>query len=170
MNHTDYQSVFISYENLNQYPENGPIVPVIYLTPEDVTTNKQPESTAVNDTENEEGVTEGSFVGIIHGLTDNGAPAKTWTKLAGQALAYITNNDPLLILGHTDTPESLFKNATLYSSAFPWLFPYGMGSIDNENRKLNYLPNFTRDICCFIMTKDFKRIDCSLCLPLTMSN
>ncbi len=66
-------------------------------------------------------------MGIVHGLTDTGAPAKTWTKLAGQALTYITNNDPLLILGHTDTPESLFKNASLYSSAFPWLFPYGLG-------------------------------------------
>ncbi len=58
LNHTDYESVFISHENLKQYPENGPIVPVIYLTPEDVTTNKQPESTAVNDTEKEEGVTD----------------------------------------------------------------------------------------------------------------
>ncbi len=53
LNHTDYESIFISHENLKQYPENGPIVPVIYLTPEDVTTNKQPESTAVNDTEKE---------------------------------------------------------------------------------------------------------------------
>lgn len=40
------------------------------------------------------------------------------------------------MVGHTDPPESLFKNPTLYSSAFPWLFPYGLGSIDNENKKI----------------------------------
>ncbi len=127
LNHADYQSVFISHENLKQYPENGPLVPIIYLNPEDVTTNKQPESTSVNDIEKEEGVTDGAFVGIVHGLSDTGAPVKTWTKLAGQALSHLTNNDPLLILGHTDTPETLFKNPTLYSSAFPLAFPLWNG-------------------------------------------
>ncbi len=136
LNHIDYENVFISHENLKLYPENGSPVPVILLKPEDVETNKHPESTSVNDTEQEEGVTEGPFVAIVHGLTDTGAPVKTWTKLAGDALSHLTNGEKLLVLGHTDAAESLFKNPTLYSSAFPWLFPYGMGSIDNDNRKI----------------------------------
>ncbi len=136
LNHVDYENVFISHENLKNYPLNGCPVPVILLKPEDVLTNKQPESTSVNDTEQEEGVTDGPFVAIMHSLTDTGAPVKTWTKLAGDALSHLKNGEKLLILGHTDAAESLFKNPTLYSSAFPWLFPYGLGSIDNDKRKI----------------------------------
>ncbi len=136
LNHVDYENVFISHENLKNYPLNGCPVPVILLKPEYVLTNKQPESTSVNDTEQEEGVTDGPFVAIMHSLTDTGAPVKTWTKLAGDALSHLKNGEKLLILGHTDAAESLFKNPTLYSSAFPWLFPYGLGSIDNDKRKI----------------------------------
>ncbi len=32
--------------------------------------------------------------------------------------------------------KAYLKNPTLYSSAFPWLFPYGLGSIDNDKRKI----------------------------------
>ncbi len=134
LNHIDYENMFISHENLSQYPVNGAPVPVIILKPEDIHTNKHPESTSVNDTEKEEGVSEGSYVAVVHGLTEDGAPIKTWSELAGDALSHLQTGEKLLVLGHTDTPESLFKNPTLYSSAFPWLFPYGLGSIDNNNR------------------------------------
>ncbi len=73
---------------------------------------------------------------VVHGLTEDGAPIKTWSKLAGDALSHLQTGEKLLVLGHTDTPESLFKNPSLYSSAFPWLFPYGLGSIDNNNRTI----------------------------------
>ncbi len=62
LNHVDYENMFISHENLKQYPVNGTPVPVIVLKPEDIHTNKHPESTSVNDTEKEEGVSEGSYV------------------------------------------------------------------------------------------------------------
>lgn len=136
LNHVDYENVFISHDILKQYPENGSPVPIIHLKPEDVTTNKHPESTSVNDTELEEGVTDGPCVAIMHGLTDTGAPIKTWTKLVGDALHHLKNGEDLLVLGHTDTPQRLFKNEQLYSSAFPRLFPYGMGGIDNENKTI----------------------------------
>lgn len=135
LNHVDYENIFISHENLKQYPENGSPVPIMYISPEDVTTNKHPESTSVNDLEDEEGLTNGQFVAVVHGLTERSQPVKTWTKLAGDALTHLKNDEPLLVLGHTDAAESLFRNPTLYSSAFPWLFPYGMGSIENENRR-----------------------------------
>ncbi len=148
----------------------GPLYLIIYLTPEDVTTNKQAESTSVNDIEKEEGVTDGAFVGIVHGLSDTGAPVKTWTKLAGQALSHLTNNDPLLILGHTDTPETLFKNPTLYSSAFPWLFPYGMGSIDNDNTQIKLSAKLHKRHLLLYFDKGFNWIDYLHYLPSTMSN
>ncbi len=39
-----------------------------------------------------------------------------------------------MVIGHSYQPESLFNNPTFYSQAFPWLFPYGLGSIDNLNK------------------------------------
>lgn len=133
LNHKDYEGIFISYENLKQYPVNGSPVPIIMLKPEDVHTNKHPESTSVHDTEKEEGVPDGPSVAIMHGLTDIGGPVKTWIKLAGDALSHLTDGEKILVVGHTDDRESLFKNPTLYSSAFPWLFPYGLGSVENKN-------------------------------------
>ncbi len=91
--------MFISHENLKQYPENDSPVPVILLKPEDVQTNKHPESTSVHDTESEEGVTGGPCVAVVHGLTDTGVPIKTWTKLAGDALSHLKNGEKLLVLG-----------------------------------------------------------------------
>ncbi len=127
LNHIDYENVFISHENLKLYPENGSPVPVILLKPEDVETNKHPESTSVNDTEQEEGVTEGPFVAIVHGLTDTGAPVKTWTKLAGDALSHLTNGEKLLVLGHTDAAESLFKKSHFIFLCLSMAFPLWNG-------------------------------------------
>ena len=136
LNHIEYENVFVSHENLKQYPENGSPVTVVMLKAEDLDTNKQPESTAVNDTELEEGVEEGPIEPTVHGLTDKDAPIKAWNKLASDALSNLANGEQMMVVGHTDATQSLFKNPSLYSSAFPWLFPYGLGGIDNTNKQI----------------------------------
>lgn len=133
LNHADYTDLIISHENLNEYPERGSPVPFLYLTPDDITSNKHPESTSVHDPDIEEGVTDGIRVGVMHGLIEKDTPIKSWAKLAGDAIKHLKQGGELLVVGHSDQPESLFKNPTLYAQAFPWLFPYGLGSIENEN-------------------------------------
>ena len=136
LNHVEYQKINISQDNLKQYPENGSPVSVMMYNAGDVLTNKDAESTAVNDTEKEEGVEDGSFAPICHGLIDKDSPVNSWNKIASDALTNLKNGERLLVVGHTDATQSLFKNPSLYSSAFPWLFPYGLGSIDNVNKEI----------------------------------
>ncbi|KLO04889.1 hypothetical protein SCHPADRAFT_798072, partial [Schizopora paradoxa] len=114
LNHTEYEKVFISHENLKQYPDNGSPVSVVMMEPEDPNTNKQSESTAVNDTEKEEGVEDGTLVGTMHILTDKESPVKAWNKLATDALSGLAKDDRMLVVGHTDEMQSLFKNPSLY--------------------------------------------------------
>ena len=56
LNHCDYFDLEISYENLKEYPENSPPVVVDYR---ESSSNKDPESTAINDIEEETGTETG---------------------------------------------------------------------------------------------------------------
>ena len=53
LNHADYADIDISYENLAQYPEDEP--PVIVNYSQSMASNSDPKSTAVNNTEDNEG-------------------------------------------------------------------------------------------------------------------
>jgi hypothetical protein len=66
LNHSDYFDLEISYKNLSEYPEDSPPVVVDYQYS---TTNKNPESTAVNDIEAEDRTKTGPCPFVVHGLT-----------------------------------------------------------------------------------------------------
>ncbi|KAI0739248.1 hypothetical protein C8Q80DRAFT_1222380 [Daedaleopsis nitida] len=67
LNHSDYADLDISYTNLNKYSEDEPLVIVNYT--QSMESNKDPEATAVNDTEEDEGIEEGDCPFVVHGLT-----------------------------------------------------------------------------------------------------
>lgn len=129
LNHIDYADVGISYKNLKEYSESEPPVQVIYQKSEDAM--KEAESSAVNDTGDEEATSEGQCPFVVHGLT-------------GEQLTDMMKQDPKKItakaiqhghtlgIGQSDTPESLYDNPQLYPQMFPWLFPYGLGGIGNN--------------------------------------
>jgi hypothetical protein len=66
LNHIDYYDCEISEKNLASYPEDGPPVVVDYYPS---SSNKNPESTSVNDIDEEDGTSEGSCSFVVHGLT-----------------------------------------------------------------------------------------------------
>ena len=66
LNHVDYYDCEISEKNLASYPEDGPPVVVDYY-PSD--SNKNPESTSVNEMHEEDGTSEGPCSFVVHGLT-----------------------------------------------------------------------------------------------------
>ncbi|KAI0038189.1 hypothetical protein FA95DRAFT_1505980, partial [Auriscalpium vulgare] len=96
---------------------------------------KDSEDKAVNKSaEDEEGTAEGECPFILHTLTGTELEKKSGTQLKALALQYINSTNGLVLgLGHNDTPESTYDNPQLYPQAFPWLFPYGLGGIGNEN-------------------------------------
>ena len=129
INHSDYADVQISQENIKLYPEEGPPVTIDYRSS---IINKQKEATSIFDMEEEEGIHEGDCSFVVHGIT--GESYSTLGKDATRALAlqHLITDQNILFVGHDSKPESMFKNAQLFPSMMPWLFPYGLGGIGNS--------------------------------------
>ena len=68
LNHSDYLEIEISKENMAQYPKDAPPVFVDFQLTTDV---KDPEATAVNDHEENDGVSEGECPFTVHALTSD---------------------------------------------------------------------------------------------------
>src|ERR1700677_4011905 len=129
LNHSDYYDVEISAENLASYPDNAPPVVVDYRHS---TTNKNPESTAVNDMELEDGTESGKCPFVVHGLTGDQYSDKSTKALKAIALKHMTHGGKAMAIGHEKDPQSIYSNPQLYPQIMPWLFPYGLGGIGND--------------------------------------
>ena len=135
LNHIDYADLTISYKNLNEYPEDVPPVVIDYRGPADDNTNKDPESTAVNDMEEEEGVDTGDCPFTVHGLSGEHLSNMSIKALTATALLHLRNKGKVLAIGHAPDPEPTYDNPQLYPKMLPWLFPYGLGGIGNKRGK-----------------------------------
>jgi hypothetical protein len=132
LNHQDYFDLEISYENLKAYPEDMPPVVVDY---KESISNKDPESTAVNDMEDETGTENGPCPFVVHGLTGEEYSSKSLKALKAIALKHLTDNKKIMAVGHQKNPESIYNNPQLFPQMMPWLFPYGLGGIGNKLQK-----------------------------------
>jgi len=134
LNHCDYHDLDISQRNLDQYPEGSPPVVVDYRQS---FTNTNPESSAVNDNEDEEGTETGKCPFVVHGLTGEEYTTKSIKAIKAIALKHLTSNRKMLAVGHTLQPESIYDNPQLFPQMLPWLFPYGLGGIGNVEQQGN---------------------------------
>jgi hypothetical protein len=128
LNHSDYFDLEISYKNLSKYPEDSPPVVVDY---QHSTTNKNPESTVINDMEEEDGTETGPCPFVVHGLTSEGFSTKSLNAIKAIALKHLTSNGKILAIGHEKQAQSIYKNPQLFPQMMPWLFPYGLRGIGN---------------------------------------
>ncbi|KAF8588410.1 hypothetical protein K439DRAFT_1645513 [Ramaria rubella] len=48
-------------------------------------------------------------------------------------MEHLQHNGRMLGVGQSSQPASMYDNPQLYSQAFPWLFPYGLGGVGNMN-------------------------------------
>jgi len=106
LNHCDYYDLEISQRNLDQYPEDGPPVVVDY---HHSFTNKNPESTAVNDNEDEEGTEMGRCPFVVHGLTGEEYATQSLKAIKAIALKHLMSNHKMLAIGHEAQPESMYS-------------------------------------------------------------
>ena len=134
LNHIDYYDREISEKNLESYPEDSPPVVVDYYSS---SSNKNPESTSVNDMDEEDGTSEGPCSFVVHGLTGEEFSTKTMKTIKTIALQHLTSEQKILAIGHSEIPESIYANPQLFPSMLPWLFPYGLGGIDQTKHKYN---------------------------------
>jgi hypothetical protein len=128
LNHSGYYDMEISYRNLNEYPEDGPPVVVDY---HQSFINKDPESTAVNDNEEEEGTESGKCPFVVHGLTGEEYSNMSLKAMKAVALKHLTTNGLMLAIGHSAEPLSIYNNPEMFPQMMPWLFPYGYGGFGN---------------------------------------
>ena len=129
LNHSDYYDLEISYRNLNEYPEDSPPVIVDY---HESATNKNPESTAINDMDVEDGTESGPCPFVVHGLTGEEFSTKSLKAIKAIALQHLTSSGKILAIGHEKEPQSIYHNPQLFPQMMPWLFPYGLGGIGNS--------------------------------------
>ncbi|EIW65138.1 uncharacterized protein TRAVEDRAFT_111508, partial [Trametes versicolor FP-101664 SS1] len=133
LNHIDYADLEISYDNINSYPEDEP--PVIVNYSKSMESNADPEASAVNASEEDEGADDGACPFVVHGLT--GASLEHMGKvrpyeITARAIEHFKSGGKVLGIGQSAEPESLYHNPQLYPQMFPWLFPYGLGGLNNS--------------------------------------
>ena len=126
LNHYNYADLNIAYDELERYPEEMPPVSVEY---QHSMTNKREEGMSLFDDGEEEGVQEGECAFVVHGLTGEQLTTKSVEALKGMALKHWNNKGGALAVSHGAEPLSIYNNRNLYTQAFPWLFPYGLGGI-----------------------------------------
>jgi hypothetical protein len=112
LNHVHYYDCEISEKNLASYPEDGPPVIVnyyLYIS----SSNENPESTSVNDMDEEDGTSKGPWSFVVHGLTGEEFSTKTTKTIKSIALQHLTWwSGPLLGMACTSQPLFLFNFET----------------------------------------------------------
>ena len=133
-NHIDYSDLKISQENLQAYPENGPLVVILYQKTDDA---KNPEATSIHNTGHEDGAREGPCPFSVNSLTRDQYTDLMPDAMKAAALKHLkSNNLKVLAIGHNNVPELLYNNVQLYPCMFPHLFPYGFGGVGCQKRRL----------------------------------
>lgn len=140
LNHADYTDIDISYEELDQYPEDVPPVSVHY---QHSLTNKVEEGTSVFDDAADDGVEDGDCSFVVYGLTGDKLMAKSVSASKGIALQHWNSCGGALAISHDGSPQSIYNNSNLYPQISPWLFPYGLGGIGSTKLSENH----TSTIC-----------------------
>jgi hypothetical protein len=128
LNHVDYYDLDISYDNLQQYPENDCPVVVAYW---------HAESTSAFDQDYEDGTEDGPCPFVVNGITGEELEFNNLKALIARATKHlIEDNGGVLAIGHSKTAQSIYHNFKLYPMMFPHLFPYGLGGIGSTDSKI----------------------------------
>jgi len=131
LNHRDYYDLEIDYDILSTYPENGIPVVIDYRRTDSI---NDPEATSVHLNDIDEGVDTGECSFVVHGLTGEQLYAKGEHPDAMRTIGmvHLKKDGKVLLVGHSEKPQSLYDNPQLFPQMFPWLFPYGVGGFGNS--------------------------------------
>jgi hypothetical protein len=132
LNHVDYKDLYISIENLNEYPLAGVPVNIEYSKSDPNLGNKFASAMSVFDVELEEGTEDGPCPFTVHGLTGPEYENMSMERLKARALQHLVDKGSTLGISHDSKPQSMYDNPQAYPQMFPWLFPYGLGGIGQK--------------------------------------
>ena len=83
----------------------------------------------------EQGTEEGLCPFTVHTLTNEEYDTTSLETLKAMAAKHLDDGGNMLAIGHSQEPQSIWKNPKLYPQMFLWLFPYGLGGIGHERQK-----------------------------------
>jgi hypothetical protein len=132
LNHTDYEDLYISLDNLGEYPLAGVPVNIEYSKSDPESGNKFASAMSNHDNEIEDGTTEGPCPFTVHGLTGPEFENMSMERLKAKALQHLAQRGATLGISHDSKPQSMYDNPQAYPQMFPWLFPYGFGGIGQK--------------------------------------
>lgn len=92
-------------------------------------TNKTAESISQNDDGDDIGTAEGDCPFVMHGLQGSSIESMTVKQQVARAIQHLDQGSAALAVGHGAQPISVWDTPDLYAMLFPWLFPYGMGTV-----------------------------------------
>jgi len=110
LNHSDYQDLEISDENLKSYPLSGVPVRVDYKQTRLEESNKLPAAMSNHDMDEEDGTEEGICPFAVHGITGEEYTKLSMTQLKARALKHLHDQGKVLGIGHEDKPQSIYDN------------------------------------------------------------
>ena len=166
LNHIDYYDLDISYDNLQEYPENGCPVVVVYRHAD---SNKNAESTSAFDQDYEDGTEDGPCPFVVNGITGEELEINNPKALIARATKHLMeDNGGVLAIGHGEHPQSIYHNSKLYPMMFPHLFPYGLGGIGSTDSKIVRISEMMHKRQ-LLMYHD-KRFQCDPYFPLVAFN
>ena len=132
LNHPGYANIGISSDNLMRY-EDGKI-PVSYAFVETKHLNFADLPTHAPG-DSYEGITsfsDGNACAFaVSGLTEASIDTMTADQRRQAALKQLREGKALAI-GHAALPTNTYYNSAMWVDAFPWLFPFGRGGLENE--------------------------------------
>lgn len=132
LNHKDYADLTIDYDALETYELEG--VPIGLLRKEVVQDgNILAAAKSVFDPAFEEGTNDGMCPYTVSGLTAERHTVMTSSQRKVAGLLHLKNGGNSLAVGHDSTPQSIWNNPSLYPRMFPWLFPYGLGGLEQDH-------------------------------------
>ena len=68
----------------------------------------------------------------MHGICADDVEDISYDTRALSILEHLKNGGHVLGYGHTEKADTIFHNPRMFPSMMPWLFPYGLGGLENE--------------------------------------
>ena len=132
LNHVDYKDLYISLDNLDNYPLPGVSVNIEYLESDLDSGNEIASAMSMYNNEFEDRTTDGPCPFTVHGLTGLEFENMSIDRLKAKALQHLAENRSTLGISHDSKPQSMYDNPQAYPQMFPWLFSYGLGGIGQK--------------------------------------
>ena len=133
LNHPGYANIGISRDNLMRYEEGT--IPVSYAFVETGRLNfaDLPTHAPGDSYEGLMSFSDGTPCAFaVSGLTETSIDTMTADQRRQAALKQLREGKALAV-GHAASPTNTYYNGDVWVDAFPWLFPFGRGGLENEH-------------------------------------